>query len=81
MVLTFSFQNVFQGKSVLPVGSRLMALDAEKESLHPELLHLVPWVRAAGDTAGLGNVMSITYSEQPPSLFSPALSLFSSVGC
>ena len=73
MVLTFSFQNVFQGKSVLPAGSRLMALDAEKEGLHPELLHLVPRVRAARDTAGLRNVMSITYSEQSPSLFSPAL--------
>lgn len=66
---------------MLPAGSRLMALDAEKESLHPELLHSVPWVRAARDTAGLGNVMLITYSEQSPSLFSPALSLFSSVGC
>ena len=30
MVLTFSFLNVFRGKSVLPAGSRLMALDAEK---------------------------------------------------
>lgn len=53
---------------MLAAGSRLMASDAEKWSLHLVLILLVTWASSARNTAGLGNVPLTVCAGHIPSL-------------